>query len=143
MCIKIDFTPEDLTLIQEATDLPSTRSTPWLNTNLSCNLALYKLLNVDPKPRQLIKTPFTFKNNKRLQISIKSFSSETHYPEIKESEAHRPFDLYVLAVYNEKIKRVYFDGWAYYKELVQDKNLYKGAYILSYKDLNNMENFPK
>lgn len=106
---------------------------PWSETNLYSNIALAKFLDINLNSIDITRPPHN--------IRIKSTSSDTLYPEIKERDVSRPFEYYILSVFNTKTREVFLEGWVDYKTLTQDKNLYRGYYVVSFQDLLPMENF--
>ena len=103
----------------------------WSVTNLYSNIAVNIFLGLDP----------TKLDNRwpARGFCVKSASSETVYPELKERVNGKIFDYYVLSVVNTKTKFVYLEGWTNYQTLAQEKNKFKDAYIVSFKDLFPMQ----
>lgn len=104
---------------------------PWSVTNLYSNIALALLLGLDPTKIDNRWPPKGY--------CVKSSSSDTTYPELKERVGGKKFDYYVLSVVDTKTKEVYLEGFTDYETLTQEKNLFKNAYILSFKDLFPMQ----
>lgn len=105
---------------------------PWTETNTYSNIALALFLGLNPREVNVKWPPSGF--------CIKSSSSETTYPELKERVGGKKFDYYILSVVDTKTKIVYLEGWIDYETLTQEKNLFKNSYIVSFKDLFSMQN---
>ena len=103
----------------------------WSITNIYSNIAVNIFLGLDP----------TKLDNRwpARGFCVKSSSAETVYPELKERVNGKVFDYYVLSVVDTKTKFVYLEGWTNYQTLTQEKNKFKDAYILSFKDLFPMQ----
>ena len=104
---------------------------PWSQTNLYSNIAVNIFLGLDPTKLDNRWPPRGF--------CVKSASAETTYPELKERVNGKVFDYYVLSVVDTKTKFVYLEGWTNYQTLTQEKNKFKDAYIVSFKDLFPMQ----
>ena len=100
---------------------------PWSVTNIYSNIAVNIFLGLDPYAVDNRWPP--------RGICVKSASSETVYPELKERVGGKKFDYYVLSVVNTKTKEVFLEGFTDHKTLTQEKNLFKNSYIVSFKDL--------
>jgi hypothetical protein len=104
---------------------------PWSETNAFSNIAVALFLGLDPTKIDNRWPP--------RGICVKSASAETIYPELKERVGGKIFDYYILSVVNTKTFEVFLEGWTDHKTLTQEKNLFKNAYILSFKDLFPMQ----
>lgn len=124
MYVEIDCSKYE-SLVQSQKD-----ENPWSETNLYSNIALALFLGLDPE-KQNNKWPVK-------GFCVKSSSSDTIYPELKEKIGGKVFDYYVLSVVDLKTKTVYLEGWCNYEDLTQEKNVYKNSYVITFKDLRPM-----
>ena len=103
----------------------------WSQTNIYSNIAVNIFLGLDPTKLDNRWPPRGF--------CVKSASSETTYPELKERVNGKVFDYYVLSVVDTKTNFVYLEGWTDYQTLTQEKNKFKDVYVVSFKDLFPMQ----
>ena len=104
----------------------------WSQTNIYSNIAVNIFLGLDPTQLDNRWPPRGY--------CVKSASTETLYPELKERVGGKKFDYYILSVVDTKTKIVFLEGWIDYETLTQEKNLFKNAYVVSFKDLFSMQN---
>jgi hypothetical protein len=104
---------------------------PWAETNCYSNIAVNIFLGLDPTQLDNRWPPRGY--------CVKSSSTETLYPELKERVGGKKFDYYILSVVDTKTKIVFLEGWIDYETLTQEKNLFKNSYIVSFKDLFSMQ----